>query len=308
MESKTNYVVVGIFVIALCFALIAVIFWLSAMKHDRFYQTYLVYVHEGVSGLTVQSPVRYNGVPVGYVDDIGLDVNNPQLVRLTLRLQEGTPVTTSTVASLDAQGVTGVVNVELKAETVDAPLLKALPGQKYPVIPAKPSLLMQLSEVLPEVTKNMQMVGESIGKLLNKRNRQAIGKSLQNMAAFTQSLKENTKNLNASMTALQETLNNTAKASKTFPDVVKQLNGSLVEIQGATKNLSQASISVNKVLQQGQVSIANFSNQVMPQAQQALLNFNDTLSNLKGITDELQQNPAMLIRGKQPPAPGPGER
>jgi len=308
MENKTNYVVVGIFVIVLCFALIAFIFWLSAMKHDKTYKTYLVYVHEGVSGLSVQSPVRYNGVPVGFVDAIDLDANNPQLVRLTLNLQEGTPVTTSTVASLDAQGVTGVINVELKAETVDAPILKALPGQKYPVIPAKPSLLMQLSEVLPEVTKNMQTVGESVGKLLNQQNRQAIADSLQNIAAFTHSLKENTQHLNASMAALTKTLDNTAKASKDFPDLVKKLNGSLTEIQGATKQLSQASVSVNKVLKQGQVTIANFSDQVMPQAQQTLVNFNDTLGNLKGITSELKRNPSMLIRGKVQRAPGPGEQ
>ena len=155
MDTKVNYTVVGIFVVVLTVAFVVMFSWLSTTRHDQVYHTYLTYVHEDVTGLSVQTPVRYNGVKVGYVSSVELDPHNPQLVKLTLKVEEGTPITTSTVATLLPMGITGVIYVGLKALTPRAPLLGAKSGQKYPIIPAQPSLFMQLGKVLPELTNKI---------------------------------------------------------------------------------------------------------------------------------------------------------
>src|SRR5256885_1498761 len=98
MESKVNYIVVGLFVIILSFFLISGIVWLSSEGHGKKYRTYLVLVREDVTGLNVESPVRFNGVKVGYVNQIELDHHNPKLVRLILRIENSVKITTSTYA------------------------------------------------------------------------------------------------------------------------------------------------------------------------------------------------------------------
>jgi len=50
------------------------------------------------------------------------------------------------------------------------------------------------------------------------------------------------------------------------------------------------------------------SQQVLPEAQQAVSRFNTVTGNLQDFTHEINRNPAMLIRGRQPAAPGPGEK
>lgn len=308
MDFKANYTIVGIFVVLLGAALIAIFFWLSIIRQDKTYNTYLVYMSESVTGLSIQSPVRYNGVQVGYVDDIKLDPSNPQLVQLTLKIQEGTPITTSTVATLVEQGVTGVVFVGLKTKTVDAPKLVAKPGEKYPVIAQQASFLMQLSEVLPQITKNVNDLGSSFRKVFDAQNRQAIKNILKNMDTFTHTLANNSKELDASMKSMQKILKNSSAASKQLPQVMDELKATLNTVNTSAKQIGEASKAVHGTMQHSQVALNNFSNQVLPSASQAMSRLNQMTANLQTLTSELARNPSVLVRGRQPEPPGPGEK
>lgn len=315
MEPKVNYTVVGLFVVMLGIALVFVFFWLTAVKQGKVYRTYLVYVHEEVTGLTIDGPVRYNGVPVGFVSRIELDPNNPQLVRLMLKVEEGTPITTSTIATLRTQGISGIIYVGLKAQTEHAPLLRPRPGQKYPVIPAKPSLLMQLSEVVPRLSKTVSKIGDSINKLLSQQNRVAINETLQNLSKFTKTLSDNSKNLDASMISLKETLANTAQATKKLPEVITQMDTSFRAIENTSESVkktadafSRVSLTLDTTLKTGQSALNGFSTQVVPGLQQVMMRLDSVMANVNQITAQMTRNPAILVRGKMPERPGPGER
>ncbi len=308
METKVNYTVVGLFVILLGTTFFLIFFWLAALRHDKVYKTYLVFVKENVAGLSIQSQVRFNGVPVGFVKNIEIDLRNPLLVKLTLRIEEDTPITTSTVAELQFQGITGVMYVGLKSTTQDSPLLVPRPGQKYPIIPAQPSLIVQLSEVLPELTKNVQKIGKKVDKLFDEKNLEAIQETLQNVQKFTRTLSKNSKQLDESIQSLHVTLNNTAKASKDLPATIVRLKDALGNVKTASKDVSSAAISVKNAANSGQAAVNSLSQQLMPELHQTLMRFNGVAGNLQHLSAELQRNPAALIRGKQPAALGPGEQ
>ena len=61
-----------------------------------------------VSGIGLQTPVRFNGVKMGYVQKIELNrADDPQQVIWTLKIREETPVTTSSIATLRSEGIMG---------------------------------------------------------------------------------------------------------------------------------------------------------------------------------------------------------
>lgn len=307
MDNKVNYTIVGIFVVVLGAAFIVMFFWLSGTRHDKVYNTYVTYVHEDVTGLSLQSPVRFNGVQVGYVSGIELDPNNPQLVKITLKVEQGTPVTTSTVVTLMPMGITGVVYAGLKAQTPNAPLLGAKPGQRYPVIPFQPSFLMQLGKVLPELTDNLKAISQNISKVFDEKNRQAISASLQNISVITKNLADNSHKLDKITDSLQTTLDNTSRASKQFPELVDDLHATMKNIRQTTIQISSVSRGAQRFMDQGSVMVNNLSTQLLPSAQQMLVKLNSVMLNLVNVTQEVQRNPSMFIRGKQPAMPGPGE-
>ena len=88
MEEKVNFVLVGVFVLALTAALIGGVLWLSSSKSYRAsYDTYQTYMHDSVAGLNLNAPVRYRGVEVGRVQKITLAPGNVEQVQLTLAIE-----------------------------------------------------------------------------------------------------------------------------------------------------------------------------------------------------------------------------
>ena len=300
MEGRVNYTVVGLFVVILSLVLFAGVFWLSSGNHNKLYHGYVVYVQEDVTGLSIESPVRFNGVKVGYVESMRLDHDDPKLVKLTLRIEPFVPITTATYATLNTQGVTGILYVNLKASTGKAPPLHALPGHNYPIIPSHPSLLMQLNSVLPEVASQIQQLSSNISQVLNQQNRDAFQKTLKNMADVSQTLADNTDTFSDSMALLNNSLKNISAASNQFPVTITKVNNTLTSIDSLSAQMHNTSKSID-------TAVNNFSNQVMPSAEQALSNISAVSANANQLAVQLQRDPSMLVRGKQPSQRGPGE-
>ena len=113
MTGKTNYVLVGLFVLALTLTLIAGVLWLGSGGPGRVYDEYLLYMQESVSGLSRDNAVKYHGVDVGRVREIALDPRRAEEVRLLLEIDRGTPIREDTVATLETQGLTGLAYINL---------------------------------------------------------------------------------------------------------------------------------------------------------------------------------------------------
>lgn len=293
MDTKANYTAIGIFVILLSAAAVTFFVWLAGVPQRQAFNTYLVYASGGVDGLASDSPVLFNGVRVGMINNIVLDKNNPQLVKIFLRVDTKIAVTESTVATLVPQGITGIVYMGLKSESPEAPLLKAEQGQPYPVIPYKKPLLIQLTEVLPALAKDMGDIAEKFKKLMSGPNLANLSDSLANLAKVTDTLNKQSDNIRQSLTSLNVAMKNTAAASQYF-------KGTLLSAQQAAKQL-------NKTTDQIGQEVSNLSQQTLPSVQELLSKMNDTTANLQQLTEDLQTNPSILLRGKQQPAPGPGE-
>lgn len=293
MDTKANYALVGLFVIILTAVMIAFFVWLSGFSHHKTYHTYLVYARGGVTGLNIDSPVQFNGVRVGSVSKIELDTVNPQFVKMYLKIEAKTPVTESTIATLVAQGITGLVYVGLKAESAAAPLLKAENGQPFPIIPYEKPLLTQISEVLPELTKNLGEIAGKFKKVFSDQNLQNVSQTLTHLENITRMLDKQSEDIHSSINSLNTTLKNTAAASQYF--------------QGTMSAAQQTAIQLNKTTQQVGLMMNNIGQQTIPSVEDLLNQLNDTTANLQQLSQDLKGNPAILVRGKQPPPPGPGE-
>ncbi len=297
MGSKANYTLVGLFVIGLGVTLVWLILWIAAPHNGKSYKKYLVYMDETVSGLSEQAPVKYNGVTVGSVQHIKLNPKNPQEVVLLLNIVEGTPITTSTIATLKSQGVTGINYVGLKAKTADAPMLTKTGTEPYPVIPSEPSLLVQLGTALHDVTENIKQLSTSIHGVFDEENQEAFKESLQNIEKFTKTLSNNSREIDRSLKNADTMLANTAKASKKLPQSIDQFNDALVEIKHASKALQRLSNKATSTLSDGEVVLSNVNSQTLP----SILQTSDQLSNLLGelahLTNTLKRDPSIIIRG-----------
>jgi phospholipid/cholesterol/gamma-HCH transport system substrate-binding protein len=308
MEPRINYAQVGLFVVITTIILIVGGIWLGFGLHTTSYTTYLVYMRESVAGLSVRAPVKYNGVEVGYVNSINLRDDHPDQVALLLDIKSTTPVSIETRAVLNSQGLTGIAYLGLTGGTPNSPPLKAQHGQPYPVIPSSPSLYFRLDAALDDLTTNLNNISDGLTAILNEENAKAIHQTLINVQSVSQTLNQNTQKFDAIINNTNITMKNTAVASERLPNMMSSIQDSARSVKVFAQQLADVGQRANGVLRNAQTSVETLNNQLLPEAVNSLGNFQGLMSNLNSVSQELKQNPSILVRGRSPAAPGPGEK
>ncbi len=300
METRFNYTMVGAFVVVLGLALIIIALWLSVgLRHEN-YKLYGTYMHESVSGLSINSPVKFNGVAVGYVSDIKLSKRHPQSVLLLLKIKAGTPIIKGTKSTLKVQGLTGLAYVSVSGGKLGSKPIKAKAGERYPMIQSKPSFYAHLDDTLEQVSSALQ-------SLLSKENQENLQETLKNLQQVTTVLSKNSVALDKSIGDASVILDNTAKASKEFPQLVNQVQISAKSFQDMSKSITDTSNQVNATMRDVRIGVQAFTDQALPEGVLAMGDLKQLLVSLQHLNRTLEQDPSVLLRGKKPLPPGPGE-
>jgi len=308
LEPKANYTVVGLVVLILITALLATALWLSVGFEQKKHNIYMVYLSEAATGVSSESAVKYNGVQVGHVQKIKLNKRDPQQVILYLAIEEGTPITTSTYATLVSQGITGVTYVGLSAEDSDLTPLKKEPGEPYPVIPSKPSLFHHLDKVLNEVSDNINKVSIEIRRIFDRENADNMKKTLANVEKFSYTLSKNSDNFNAMLKSSSVFMRNLEDVSRDFPEIMKDLKISVRKINGMATDVSSAGQDVSSAMKAGKSTMDQISQETIPSADTLLRKLDRIAANFEVISSQMRQNPSVIIRGTTHPKLGPGEK
>ena len=256
-----------------------------------------------MTGLGAGTIVRYNGIDVGTVRDVRFDPVNPRTVVVDMQLDPTLPLHVDSVASLEAQGLTGAVYVEIAGGTAESPLLRSEPGQEYAIIPSKQSALQQLAQAGPELINRFNVVGERASDLLNDENRKALSETLENLRVTTGLLARHSADLDATVANLRTatagigtTLGNVdktlASADRAFGSVdtaVGQLNTAITSADTTVQKIGRLSDDADKVV----------TGQGVAQMTQLVAQTRALVTSLTRLTNDLQREPTRLIFGDQ---------
>ena len=322
MENKVNLSVVGAFVIVLTVALVAGGLWLTSGRYSgKAYDPYETYMTESVSGLSLNSTVRYRGVEVGFVRQIALAPGNVEQVRVRLEIERGTPVKTDTVAMLQTQGLTGISYVELSGGRKDSPALQAAPGQQVPVIRSVPSLFGRLETVAPALMADLSTAVGNLNSLLDEPNRRALRATLADLATLTQTLATRSSTIDAALVSSERAIASAARVSAQLPQLVQRFERTANALERMATDVSAASDSARSTLDTARgtldsarstldgsrADVARFTGTALPETRELVAELRGMTATMRRVADEVERNPGVLIRGRPPARRGPGE-
>lgn len=314
MISKSSYALTGAFVLVLGTAFIWGVLWISAGGPPQRIDRYLVYTTDSVSGLNVDSAVRFRGVDVGKVEQISIDKKNSERIRLQLLVHEDAPITVDTVASLEYQGLTGLASINLTGGHADSRILRQTEGEEYPVIQARSSIFSSLDLTLSDLLDNLIKASAGINYLLNEQNRANFSRSIENIADVTDNISRQSQQLDAIIENLSVTLENTRAASVGFPVLIQDFSESAQaitrmadQINTVGEKLASASSSIDQAANQTGSDLAAFTGTTLPEIQAMVSELRMASENLRRMSDALAQDPSLLIYGMPEREPGPGE-
>ena len=308
METKVNYVAVGVFVLILGAVLVYGGLWLaSGGAFQKQYDLYRAIEDESVAGLNLNAPVKYNGVDVGKVRDIRLDPANPDRVLLLFAIEHGTPIKEDTVAVLKTQGLTGIAYVELSGGSSDSPLLRSTAQGEYPVIRTKPSLAARLENVLTSVLAKLDSTSNNINALLSDENRVAFKNTLADLSAVAHTLAARRQTLDSGIANAARTFDNGARVTAQLGPVIDRIGSSASAIEKMANEAERTSASAGRTVDAVSADVKRLTAEILPEAERLLGEISVLAGSLRRLSEKIEGSPGGLLLGRRPVPPGPGE-
>jgi phospholipid/cholesterol/gamma-HCH transport system substrate-binding protein len=307
MENRSYALLAGAFTLALLAATIALAVWINRDRSTLI--DYEIVSTSAVGGLSAQSPVRYQGVPVGKVQALGLDPDHPGQVRIRIGVRPGTPITTSTWAELGVQGVTGLANVDLRDDGSSPTRL--VPTQtRIPQIPLRPGLFERLQQSGTQILANVEVVSARLRDVLDEKNVQALNQALHNASDLSITLRElgeELKPVAGKIGPLVDNLNETSRqAGRAAQDIgALAVSGrqALARLDGANGTLAMAT----RTLQQISRVAVQLSSDTLPAVTGMASQVGVAAGGISYTARRVGEAPQSLLFGAPPPLPGPGE-
>ena len=198
METKANYVLIGVFTLSVIVGAFLFVLWLSGAARTPEHKTYRIVFTGSVSGLTRGSSVLFNGLNVGSVRSIDFLEKDPSRVAAIVDVAGRTPIKTDTKARLELQGLTGVAAIALTGGAETTASLEPGKDGAPPTIYAEPSQLQNLLETVQRLSVRADELIGKANKLLDE-NSASITDTLANADTFSKALADNSSGVNAAL-------------------------------------------------------------------------------------------------------------
>ena len=275
METRANYVMVGIFTLATVLAAFAFVYWTAGLGDRGEVSTLRFRIHGSASGLVRGSVVLFNGVKVGDVTRVYIDVSNPAVAIADAQVDRLTPVTRSTQADVGLAGLTGQANIEMRGGNPAEPNLLDLAEAEDGIaeLTANPSAVANLLESAQSLFVRADAVlSELEGFATDARG--PLTETLKNVEKFSAALGDNAGSideflasvgtLSESLTGVSGRLDSTLAAAEDLINAVdrEQVKETVANIEAFTKRLNDATGNLDRVMkgvEEGIASISTFS-------------------------------------------------
>ncbi|HEY5047117.1 MAG TPA: MlaD family protein [Rhizomicrobium sp.] len=276
METKANYVAVGIFVLACVLGLFVALLWLAGTQYTEEFAYYRTDFTGPVTGLGTGTTVRFNGIDVGHVSKLNFDPDDPKKVIAVLQLDPSLRLHTDSVASIASEGLTGSSYVEIDGGSKTAPFLQPS-WDEYPTIRSKPSTLQQLEQSAPQLLAKVDRIADRLNDVLSPQNRAAIAQTLVNLKDVTGMLAGHSADFDKILASI-------SAASVSLNTDLTGLRAVIADADMTTRRLGLLSSDLDTTVNSSRLD------ELTGQTR-------NLVRSLTGLSDELKRDPTQLIFG-----------
>lgn len=329
MSIRANPTAIGAFLIGALVLLVGGTATLASTAWFDERSTFISFFAESVNGLERGAPVKFQGVPVGNVTGIRIQIDERDKtfqvpveyeIDLTrLRNQVGTFVDLDDDAVLERQirdglraqmqmesMVTGQLYMELSYRPDAAPPELEERRTTWPEIPTTPSLLAALGTGAGSLVADVLRVLFQVNEMLADIDMPQINAAVMASAEAVEGLVAGPE-LQA---ALEQLPGLTAQANQTMADLGRlavSADGAIgplqLQLEGTTAEATAALEALRRTLEETHGLLSTDSG-VGYELQETLTSLRAAADALTSLVTSLEQNPDMLVRGRKPPEDG----
>jgi phospholipid/cholesterol/gamma-HCH transport system substrate-binding protein len=282
-DDQRNYIVVGVFVLAMLAGLVMWIVRLTgAGPTDAYYVRF-----DAVTGLAEGAQVTFNGYPIGKIESIEHpNDGNAQRFRLKVNVEQGWKIPNDSEATIVAGILAAVlINIEGGDSTTFLDPDDQIPSAESPdLIAFMTEFASDVRETVdtlkPEIegiVSNFNRTIDQVGSLLSQENTQRIAAILENLEVVSQEIERMATRLGSTPEQLDRVLSQ-------VDHVLAQTSDLIAENEG---ELSQSIVDLHESLE----ALARHAEAIAS-------NLEVTTRNMNEFSQQIRQDPGVIIRGR----------
>jgi phospholipid/cholesterol/gamma-HCH transport system substrate-binding protein len=297
MSTEVRKFRVGLFAIVALVVGVGGLIWVGASQFFEDTIPFVTYFSESVQGLDPGSPVKYRGVPAGRVEQIRIAPDG-QLIEVLMEVKSefvwylvNDPLLRT---QLQLSGITGLRYVEIERASGDAlaqsPALHFQP--EYQVVPSRGSDFKAIQSALGDIYERVMSVDlegisndtrsvlQSANTVLSDPRIDAMLTNFQNTSEATTRVARNLERMTGDI-VLAPAVENATEATAEARALFANLNGE------TRRQLGEAAEQFNQLAQSAQ--------QLVIGLQLTIDRLDRTVGSLRGLTDEVRDQPSLLL-------------
>jgi len=302
METKANYVLIGVFTLLVAVGMLLFGLWAAKYSSDRNWHVFHVVFNEPVTGLTEGGSVQYNGIAVGSVDSLSLAPQDPSRVVARIRVNADVPVKVDTRARLSMTGLTGTTFIQLTGGSPEAARLAPRRDGEIPVILTEASALQNIADTANRLVARLDTV-------LSEENVARISATLEHIEGMTGAVAGEREDLAALVVNARVASEKLVEAVETSNramsgidrELVQKLPGMVERLESTLARIDSAATSADAILGENRNAINSFANDGLAQLGPTLAELRALVRDLRRISDRFDSNPARYLLGRDAP-------
>lgn len=276
METKANYILVGVFALLTIVVGFAFIYWEMTSTQGIGTAALRIEIPGSAAGLDKGSPVTFNGVRVGDVTRLAIDPARPAVALVDIVVDRETPIRASTKAAMSFTGLTGSAGIAFSGGATNEPNLldEAEKSGETLVIVAEPSGLADIMDTAREVLARADKATAGIEQLVADV-REPLTKTAANAEKLSDTLARNADNIDKFLASagklsdqlggMSTELETTLKEARELLDAVdkEKVKTIVGSVESTMKRIDEASVGIDKVVKgvdEAAASVKTFAN------------------------------------------------
>lgn len=310
MESESRYALVGGITLAILAAAAMFTIWLGQVSFDQEYLEYDVVFSGPVRGLSKAGEVRFNGIKVGEVENLGLDKTDPNnIVIARIKIFAETPVKEDSYAQLEPQGITGLSYIQIYGGSANSPPLRRSVMGVLPKIPSQQAQLDGLFAGGEDLILTANNALVRVNTLLSTKNLTEIAGILEDVHAITAGFAaEETlfADLGQALRAARAAADALAKTAPAITQMAKSGDKILSEdavimlasFTEAATQIQEVSAKTDKLIADLSGPLTAFSEEGLSELTLMLFEMRALTQAIERVVEEVDRNPVEFITGE----------
>ena len=263
---------------------------------------YVVRIDSEVNGLSNGSAVRFLGVDVGSVVSIELNTLPTPHVDVLIAIADSAPIDETTYATLAAQGITGIANIDLDSDPDDpSPALHREDGMR--IIPYRATGLSAVLANSGSLTAAAQQFLARLNAWSDNGNLERLTAILQNLEQVTGALSEQRDQIPEIVGALKDATNRLNRTAGLLEEGVRDDFPAIAEdLRTASQSLASLSTTANTLLADNATNVDRLLGEGAASMSDILSELREAAGSLADLSNKLENDPSRLLyRGQHDP-------